>query len=406
MFGIRSLRRHLSRGIVAALALSIMVLVPAMDARAQGGMGAGRFFDPPVDSEEIDSLIEIAAVDEATAEAIQDLFQAFLSQFNSASEKIREIFRLAQEEAERNRDPSVFQDAQKKAIEYYGHQLKIRDQLFEDIKLLLSAEQAETWPKFERLHRRNHLLDNGQNIIAGSSVDLIQLVDDTKTEASGSVAPEVTDTLNRYELELDRLLVQSRDLQNEQLEKTQKLMEEGGNFFANMGEWEKMFDEGRKLQVEIREVNTKYARQIAGMLADAQRAEFDTEYNRRANPRVYAKNYVNGAFDTAKGLESLTPEQKVELAALQDQFQREIAPVQAKWDEELVEWQTNVKMMEMFMGAQAGGTAEAKALEQAKKDLDDRYYARIRALLTEEQVKALPDRADTNWRNDPAFGGN
>ena len=50
------------------------------------------------------------------------------------------------------------------------------------------------------------------------------------------------------------------------------------------------------------------------------------------------------------------------------------------------------------MGAQAGGSADAKASENAKKELDERYYIRIREVLTEEQAAALPDRAASDWR--------
>jgi hypothetical protein len=406
MFGGRSFWHRLSRAIAAGFVASIVLVATVGEARAQGMMGGGRFFDPPVDSKEIDSLVEMMALTDDTESAVRDLFSAFQGQFDTARDKLQEIFRLAQEEAQRNQDPSVWLDAQKKAIEYYGHQMKLRDVLFEDIKLLLSAEQTEKWPAFERLHRRTHLLDTGQSIIPGSSVDLIGLLNDTKKNASDETAPEVADTLTRYEIELDRLLIESRDLQNTQLEKTQKMMEEGGNFMSNMGEWEKMFDEGRAVQIKIREVNTKYARQVAGMLPDDRRTEFDAEFNRRANPRVYAKNYVDGAFETANGLESLTPEQKTQLATIREEYEREAAPIRAKWDQSLVDWQTNVKMMEMFMGAQAGGNAEAKAQEQAKKELDDRVYARIRSVLTEEQVQALPDRANSDWREGPAFEGN
>jgi hypothetical protein len=404
MFGGRSFWHRLSRAIVAGFVASIVLVASVGEARAQGMMGGGRFLDPPVDSKEIDSLVKMMALDTDTESAVRDLFSAFQGQFDSARAKLQEIFRLAQEEAQRNQDQSVWLDAQKKAIEYYGHQMKLRDVLFEDIKLLLSSEQTEKWPAFERLHRRSHLLDTGQNIIPGSSVDLFRLLDDTKKDAADETAPEVTDTLTRYEIELDRLLIESRDLQNAQLEKTQKMMEEGGNFMANMGEWEKMFDEGRALQVKIREVNTKYGRQIAGMLPDDRRAEFDAEFNRRANPRVYAKNYVDGAFETASGLESLTPEQKTELTTIHEEYEREAAPIRAKWDELLVDFQTKVKLMEMFSGAQ--GNAEAKAQEQAKKELDERYYTRIRSILTEEQVQALPERDKTNWREGPAFEGN
>jgi len=402
MSPVRTLRSTLTRSVVVALALTVALLMPAGVARAQM-MGNGRFMDPPVDSKEIDALIKLAKIDGETETAINDLFQGFQAQFEEAKTKLQEIFRLAQEEAQKTQDMSVWQDAQKKALEYYQHQLKLRDNLFNDIKLLLTEDQAAQWPAFERLSRRNHVMDTGQNVIAGSSVDLVKLVDDTKTDSEAAVSPEVADVITRYELELDNQLVEIRDLQTEQLEQVSKILGEGGNFMTNMQDWEKMFDESRALQAKVRETNVKYARQIAGLLADDQRAKFDLEYNRRANPRVFAATYVDQGFDTALGLESITPDQKEKIIVIREEYEREAAPIRAKWDEELVKWQSNVKMMEMFMGAQAGGNAESKAAEASKKELDERYYVRIREVLTEEQVKALPDRSASDWRKSNTF---
>ena len=285
MIALANLFRRAPKGVLAVAALVLTIFCTTDDARAQmGGMGA--LMRPMVDSKEVDALVQLLKLDADTETAVRDLFVAFQSQHAVASEKLQEIFQKAQEEAQRNNDMSVIQDMQKKALEFYKSQLTARDRLFDDIKLMLTPEQLEKWPDFERLHRRTHLLDSGQNLVAGSTVDLVQLVDDTRPKSSEANAPEVDDMLNRYAADLDRILIESRDLQAEQLEQTQKMLAEGGNFMANLEQWSKMFNDARALQVKVRELNARYERQIAGLLSDAQRAVFSTEYNRRANPRV------------------------------------------------------------------------------------------------------------------------
>lgn len=403
MIALTNLFRRAPKGVLAVAALVLTIFCTTDDARAQmGGMGA--LMRPMVDSKEVDALVQLLKLDADAETAVRDLFVAFQSQHAAASEKLQEIFQKAQEEAQRNNDMTVIQDMQKKALEFYKSQLTARDRLFDDIKLMLTPEQLEKWPDFERLHRRTHLLDSGQNLVAGSTVDLVQLVDDTRPKSSEANAPEVDDMLNRYAADLDRILIESRDLQAEQLEQTQKMLAEGGNFMANLEQWSKMFNDARALQVKVRELNARYERQIAGLLSDAQRAEFSTEYNRRANPRVYARNYVDGAFDTALGLESLSAEQREQVVALQAEYRAAAQPICEKWDAALAEWQSQVQMMEMF--SPGAGSAQAKEFEQAKKDLDEQTYSRLRGILTEEQASALPERETSNWRTEPTFDGN
>lgn len=403
MIALANLFRRAPKGVLAVAALVLTIFCTTDDARAQmGGMGA--LMRPMVDSKEVDALVQLLKLDADTETAVRDLFVAFQSQHAVASEKLQEIFQKAQEEAQRNNDMSVIQDMQKKALEFYKSQLTARDRLFDDIKLMLTPEQLEKWPDFERLHRRTHLLDSGQNLVAGSTVDLVQLVDDTRPKSSEANAPEVDDMLNRYAADLDRILIESRDLQAEQLEQTQKMLAEGGNFMANLEQWSKMFNDARALQVKVRELNARYERQIAGLLSDDQRAEFSTEYNRRANPRVYARNYVDGAFDTALGLESLTTGQREQVIAIQAEYRNAAQPICEKWDAALADWQSRVQMMEMF--SPGAGSAEAKEFEQAKKDLDEQTYSRLRGILTAEQASALPERETSNWRTEPTFDGN
>ncbi len=400
MSGVTPPSRSLIRTLLLACVVGAALLVPAQRASAQMGMGA--LMRPMVDSTEIDALVEMMQLNKDTEAAVRDLFVAFQGQHQAAQEKLQEIFQKAQQEAQG--DPSAIQAMQKKVFEYYEHQLKIRDTLFDDIKLLLTPEQSQEWPAFERLNRRDHLLDSGQNLIPGSSVDLVKVLDDTRGKDAGPESPELKDMVTRYEMDLDRLLVEQRDLQADQLKEVQKLLAEGGNFLNQMDTYQKMFDESRKVQLKVREVNEKYSRQIAGLLTEANHAEFESTYNQRANPRVYSKNYMDKAFETATGLESLTPEQVQQIAAIQAEYQREVGPIRDKWNEQMVEWQSTMKLSDMFGGQ--NGNAELKAQEDAKKDLDDKYYTRLRGVLTEDQAKALPDRGGNDWRTESAFDQN
>ena len=395
-----SLRHGLVRWTFVVAGAAGMMLGAQNSARAQA-WGMQQLFEPPVTSEDIGELVDLVDADEAQEEMIRDLFQGLMQQHDTAVEKLREILKAVSEEAQS--DPTVWQDFQRKAIEYMKYQDGLKSSLFEDIRLVLSTGQIEKWPSFERFHRRQHLLDDDQTIVTAARVDLVRVMEDVAEEEEHSEVPAgVVDIVERYEIELDRLLIEKKGLSDKQLEEVLEVMEAGANMMAEMPRWEQMFNESRELQVKIRDVNEKYVRQFAARLEAEVRAEFRKEYNRRAMPTVYERNYLDNAFEHARGIESLTAEQREQLEALEQQHEREAQGIREKWAEALSLWQTEVQMMQMWGGSKSGGS-EATAQRDAKQELDERYYELLRSVLNEEQRAALPER-ESDWRQAGGFG--
>ena len=306
--GLEALVRNSAiRSCVLCLVFVAGLTVLTSGARAQWG-NWGRFFQPPVDSEQIELLEELIGADEGQREAIGAMFEGFQSRHQQSVEAMREIFQKAREEAQRSRDQSVWMDVQKRAIEFSKHTTSMRDAFFEDLQLLLSPEQMEQWPAFERAHRRATLLDTGQVFISGSTLDLVRLADDAGDEVTD--VEGVGDLVQRYEVQLDRILVESDEMGREHLEKTQEMLEAGGNFFTNMNEYGQMFDEARAVQVRIRDLNDRFARQIIARLPEENRSEIEAEFNRQFMPAVYGRTFVDNAFDVALGLGDLSDDQR------------------------------------------------------------------------------------------------
>jgi hypothetical protein len=385
---------------VAGLVLAAM-LGTSRAAMAQA-WGMSQLMNPPVTTDDVEELVEVMGADEAQEEIIRDLFQGMMQKHTAASEKLREILEAVSQEAQS--DPTVWQDFQRKAIEYMKYQQGLKDSLFDDIKLVLTPEQSEKWPAFERFHRRQHLLDDNQTIVTPARVDLVSVMRDATEEAgdSSGASAEMADVAERYEIELDRLLIEKKEMSDRQLQEVLEVLEEGGNMMAQMPRWEKMFNENRALQVQLRDVNEKYVRLFAARMAPEAQAEFRKEYNQRAMPVVYERTYMDDAFSTAGGLESLTPEQREKITAMEQEYEREAEAIRSKWSEALAQWQTDVQMMQMWGGSKSGGP-EATAQRDAKKDLDERYYDRLRTILSEDQRASLPER-EKDWRSTGGFG--
>ena len=382
---------------VACLLGALLGVAPC--ARAQM-MGMSELFSSPVSSEDVGVMIETVGASKDQEAAIRDLYQGFQQKQQHASDRLKEILEQVQKEAQQ--DPGIWRDMQKKFIEFIGYKDKLAGAFFDDVKLLLSPEQVQKWPVFERRLRREHTLTDQQAIVTASRVDLIKVIDDVARDSSDEVRAQLLDLTDRYEVELDRLLVQKKELEREQLEAVSAIMEKGGNIMDQMGEYEKMFNASRELQLKIRDLNEKYERQVAARIGPELQEKFDKTYNERAMPAVYEKSYAVEAFETALGLESLTTEQTTQINDLQGEYKREVDGIRVKWAAALRDWQAEVKMTELFGGGQGGGP-EAQTQRDAKKDLDERYYERIRAILNEDQRASLPDR-EKDWRSSGGFG--
>lgn len=386
--------------VVSALIVAAALFASAPRALAQA-WGMSSLMQPPVTSEDIGRLIEIIEADEEQEAVMRDLFQTLMQKHETASEQFREIMQAAQQEAQR--DPSAMRDMFKKMHEFMGYTKGLKESLFEDISLVLTPEQAEQWPRFERYHRRQHVLDDNQAFISGSRVDLVGLVGDVVEDESALEEPETADLLRRYEVELDRALKAKEELGERQFTEMVEAFADGGNWMDMMPMWEKMLEEGRENQTEIRDVNERYLRLIGLRVESAGGTDLEAEYNQRAMPEVYGENYVDSAFETAMGLEDLTDEQEEQIAGLLEAYEREAQAIRDKWAEAVVEWQERVTMTDMFGGAKAGGS-EGATQRSAKKELDGRYYEQVRAILTEDQRQQLPER-EKDWRASGGFGG-
>jgi hypothetical protein len=363
--------------------------------------GLQKMLDPAVTGSQIERLAEMIGADEMQTAVLEDLLSSYQGEHAEAAQRLRDIIRSAQEEAQASGDISVMIDIQRKALEFYEYRAKLRDTFFDDLKLTLSDEQAEQWPRFERLNRRYNLLDEGNNVVSGASVDLVELVHDELAGAKPSEAMRAE--LDRYEVELDQLLRARWKLNQESIETVMEAFDAGADMTELQNMQMELFDKGRESQVKARDINDRYARKLALLLEGEEAEEMTDEFNRRSMPQVYASSYAEDGFRTALDISDLTPEQVDQIEGLQSEYEREADMIQAKWAEALKAWQTDAGLMDMLMNS--GGGKEVREQADAKKELDERFYTRLRETLTEDQRSRLPERETTsNWRDEPAFG--
>lgn len=378
-----------------AMAVAALVTLVAVERAPAQGFG-GNPFEKVVLTSDIDKLAKVAKLDESQQEQAKDLLASFDLEFAAAAKKVQESMQSIMQEYQDNRDPAIFQDMVKQTIDFQEHGKKLRDNLFSDIKLLLTPEQMEQWDRWERRYRRDQSIrqPNGSGLISGDAVELVSLVEDLKLtpEQMQSIEP----MLDQYENEVDRIVVTREKLQQEQTKESIELM---SDWMGNMPRLEEMFAKSRELLVQLRDVNAKYYRQVLGAVPEDKKSEFEKAYNVKIMPQVYRDSYVTKAFDTAKGMEDLSADQKTQVEELRAAYQRELASANEKWAVAIREYEVNMKVADLMS---AGNRPEKlRDAQTARRDLDIATYDKLAAVLTEEQRGKLPPRG--GGRASPTF---
>lgn len=382
-----SLRSAVRR--LACIALACTAMLAASPARAQF-MGMNGQFDIPLTSQDVDRMTKLLKLSDDQASQVKDLYQSFQQEFTAQQKQIQEQMQEIQQEYMENRDPSVFQDITRKMVDFQQATEKQQKAMYADIQLLLDEKQLADWPRFERRVKRHQIFRqvSQANIVSGAGVDLVTVVEDQKLE--GDQAAAIASELDQYETEMDRVVTAQKKLQDEQTKEYMDNMEQYSDFMANMDKFEKMFADSRGLMVQVRDINTKYSRQIAALMSEEARPKFEQAFNEGALPQVYRPSYVSKAFTTASGMEDLTAEQKTQVNELKATYERELAAANDKWAAAIRDWEVGMKMTDFW---QAGSRPqELKDAQAARKDLDTRTYEKLGALMTDEQREKLPKK--------------
>ncbi|MBS0195726.1 MAG: hypothetical protein JSR77_03115 [Planctomycetes bacterium] len=387
---VRRASRSGVRVIVGVLVAAVLILCWSPFAHAQamfGGMGANGSIPDSITKRGLDAYAKILGLDKDQKETATTLLEGN----QTATRALMKDFQAKmQASVEKMRDGDF--QAYQKDIKVLSQEMAKKGQelekgFFNDLKAILTEAQADKWVKVERYRRREQGLRFG--FVSGSAVDLIAVVEKTKSAPAGNA--EFTDTLERWELDVDKLLVAFMKA----AEESQKNMFEGEGMFdmKKIEEMMRKFYDGAK---EVRDLNRTAARQLAPMMAEDARARFETEVKRRSFPRVYKPSHTDKLFDAALGFKDLSSEQKESLTTLREGYQRDLAVCNEKWARATEEREDKAggSVMVMMQGMMGGGDPNdpAKQARDARKELDDKTKEKLESILTADQKSRLPEK--------------
>lgn len=368
--------------LVALVAVSLVLVAPAeAQPMRMGGMGGGDMFEPPVSSRDVERYVKFLSLAEDQGEAAKALLEGYQVEFERQAKVMREASDAAREEFRETRDPSVWQDLMPKFEEFRKTREKSAQGFMNDMKALLTEEQAAKWPRVERMRRRDATMRRG--FVSGESVDVIRLLDEFK--ASDEQKAAMQPVLEQYEAELDKALVERNELYDAAMNQGMGMWRQGD--FAGMDE---MLKKGREAAMRVRDINRKYARQLQGMLPEEEQSRFDSVFRERSFPRVYRPTYASRAMEIVGGFEDLTEDQKSRVGELRATFEREVGTINKRWAEAVEESEQNMSVRDLM--GMGGGNEQVREARNQRRTLEERTLEQLKSVLTAEQIKKLPDR--------------
>jgi len=312
-------------------------------------------------------------------EAADALFEGYAEQARNLQEQVRTKMEAVREEFRDTQDPTVFTKMRESMTEARDARKKLDEGFANDVKAVLTPEQTEKWPAVERAQRRELTLRRG--FLSGERVDLVELTqEEVPEEARAAVAP----VIEQYEVDMDRELVRRNEAYEKGFEKLGE-MRQGGDMEGAQA----VIEQGREAGARVRDLNRRYARQIAGMLPDEAKSQFELAFKRGSFPEVYRPSQASRQMAAATAFEDLTDTQKDGVASLNTAYQRSAEALNEKLAGVIEENEMKVTLETMFRrGEQEGPLAD---LRRERRDLDRTTTESLRKLLTPEQQERLPN---------------
>lgn len=331
--------------------------------------------------------------DEAQREAALALYDGMIAEQQEAAAKLREsIANSTREAREGNATFRLDGDFATRIRDQIQARQAREDSFVADLRALATDAQAERWAGVERAIRRDRSLPRGR--LAGERVDLVKIAAELSPPGA-TASPDVASILARYEAEIDRAIVE-RDKRAAEMRGVARGDENA----------QALREKANEAREALRDVNRKYARQIAAALPEQEAAKFTQAVAERSYPQIYGPSHASKSLDAALKMDDLTAEQRQTIEALRDGYARDARRANEQWAKAQEAWeQTPMGAIASMLPADAGSALRlagpdgvvddpTQAVRDARVALDGGAIEKLRAVLTDAQRERLPKPAE------------
>jgi len=370
--------------------------------------------------EDLAMLIDRVVDDEAEApepDVIRSLYEGYRRKWSAEASRTRSDIKRIRSEG-RDRGSQHFREEvqpriQARQEEWAEYARRLESQFFDDVKAVLTEEQAARFPRFQRDRRRQRLLRRYSRL-SGEGVDLIELVDDVKIPAEARQAIEPL--LHDYAEELDRALI-DRQRTYEDVQRTLNAINAGESNASAASLFHRILPRRKA----IRGINERYATLIADQLPEEWAERFTREFDRVRYPRLHAVTQADQYLKRVRELEDLTEEQQQRIDLLETNYRGQLEPINRRLieldrrrDEEMparyrmadirremdvteeeIETMSGERQAELEIAVDsAGGSSETRDEErrlwEERRALEKQLIEDVHAVLNEDQKERAP----------------
>lgn len=384
-------RKTLITRIVLPLFAVLCALVPTTVAHAQFGLGSGfgDAFQPDFVRRDLQIANEALRLDEAQRWIVESLFDDYETTFEEGKLGVQEELATISQQI----DPSDVQHVMSivfAPIEKWATRKEaIGQQLMLDIQNQLTDEQRALWPAFERKVFR--LKNLGKGRLEAENVDLIAVLDQIVPQRA--IQQVVAQPVGEYDVMFDEAL-RRREAHTTASQTKMMMIIQDRNEAAGLA----IVDEQLALRKAVRDVNERYAAIIAGGLPAELGASFYNEVMQRAYPRIFRPTRCQRMIEATLEITDLEASVRAAVVALKQQFEVELNAINtrlvdvtkaAQSDDAREKFLRRLARMDNRPRPREAEDAVRDTFRQ-RDDMEQRYMAQLRALLTPEQYQELP----------------
>ena len=374
----------------------VMVIVLGLTgtARAQFGEAAGiaESMQQEYFNRDVTLIVEGLELDETQRIIVEELYKDYQADFDAGVDRMKNRFMAMKDELAMGDPERVVRVVFAPWEDWNSERRQLGDRFIDNIKVVLTPQQLDAWPTFERRLYREKTLHKGT--LSGESLNLFHVVRDMDLEPPIRVI--IQPALDEYDFALDQVLRRRDGVAREGQTTMIRSLQEG-NAELSLDILERQL----VAHVAVRDVNESFISVIAeAMPSEELREEFRSDALERAYPRIYRRLPVLRLFDAALELPDLDPAVRDQIEGLLDGFYAEVEPLndallRALKDHEPATARRRAQLSAARMKGESPSSIPTPSPPNFhRRNILSRQYARLlQDVLTEEQFESLPGSA-------------
>ncbi|HWB19375.1 MAG TPA: hypothetical protein VG711_03675, partial [Phycisphaerales bacterium] len=366
-------------------------IVGADQAQAQFGQAVGfnEMMRPKFMRRDLVLFEEYLSLDEAQKDVLKALYDDYESSFKAGQDRFKDRMAEMKSQIDNVQDKKrilsvILTPFSQLATENEA----MAKQFMDDAQLILTPDQMNEWPKFERAMRREKEINDSE--LAGENIDLCVHIRMLNLDAESKRMVEPV--LDQYEIDLDQALInRSKAVLDTRPDLIKAFSQDDWDLY------ERSREKHISYHVQVRDVNDRYIDLLTNALPASYKDQFREGALEAAYPRVYRETPVQRLFNAAEKLDGISDDMRSQLSALDQLYRGELRTKNETLLAKLRD--TDPKDLKDRIIYEAdrfknettqrpGDSLRDAFLE--RDDLGRRYVEQVHKLLTPEQFASLP----------------